>query len=82
MLFLKFVKGLDLQNVFKVLCLYILRYIKVHQAPLSMELSRQEYWRGLPFSSPKDLPDSGIEPGFPTFEADSLPSEPQGKPIY
>ena len=36
----------------------------VHQAPLSMEFSRQEYWRGLPFSSPGDLPDPGIELGF------------------
>ena len=36
-----------------------------YQAPLSMELSRQEYWRGLPFPSPEDLPDQGIEPGSP-----------------
>ena len=68
-----------MQNVCEVLCLYIL---KVCQAPLSMELSRQKYWSGLPFPSPKDLPDSGIEPGSPTFEVDSLLSEPQGKPIY
>ena len=43
-------------------------------------LSRQEYWSGLPFPSPGDLPDPGIEPGFPALEADSLTSEPPGKP--
>ena len=47
-----------------------------HQAPLSMVFSRQEYWSGLPFPSPGDLPDPGIEPGFPALEADSLTSEP------
>ena len=49
------------------------------QAPLSMEFSRQEYWSGLPFPSPGDLPDTGIEPGYPKLQADSLPSEPPGK---
>ena len=44
-----------------------------------MELSRQGYWSGLPFPSPGDLPDPGIEPGSPTLQADSLPSEPPGK---
>ena len=53
-----------------------------HQAPLSMEFSRQEYWSGLPCPSPGDLPDPGIEPGSPTLQADSLPSESLGKPIY
>ena len=52
----------------------------VHQALLSMEFSRQEYWSGLPFPSPGDLPNPGIEPGSPALQADSLPSEPQGKP--
>ena len=51
-----------------------------HQAPLSMEFSRQEYWSGLPFPSPGDLPDPGIEPRSPTLQADSLPSKPPGKP--
>ena len=50
-----------------------------YQAPLSMGFSRQEYWSGLPFPSPGDLPDLGIEPGFPTLQADALPSEPPGK---
>ena len=51
-----------------------------HQAPLSMGFSRQEYWSGLPFSSPGDLPNSGIEPRSPALQANSLPSEPPGKP--
>ena len=41
--------------------------------------SRQEYWSGLPFPSPEDLPDSGTEPEFTALQADSLPSEPPGK---
>ena len=45
-----------------------------------MRLSRQEYWSGLPFPSPGDLPNPGIEPGSPTLQADSLLSEPPGKP--
>ena len=40
--------------------------------------SRQEYWSGLPFPSPGDLPDPGLEPGSPALQADSLPSEPPG----
>ena len=52
----------------------------VLQAPLSLEFSRQEYWSGLPVSSPGDLPDLGIEARSPTLQADSLPSEPPGKP--
>ena len=51
-----------------------------HQAPLSMGFSRQEYWSGLPFSSPEDLPDPGIEPGSPALQADSLPTEVPGTP--
>ena len=50
-----------------------------YQAPPSMGFSRQEYWSGLPFHSPGDLPDPGIEPGSPTFQADALTSEPPGK---
>ena len=41
----------------------------------------QEYWRGLPFPSPGDLPNPGIEPGSPTLQADSLLSEPPGSPF-
>ena len=55
-----------------------------YQAPLPMEFSRQEYWSGLPFPSPGDLPDPGIEPMFPVIPA--LPgifftTEPPGKPF-
>ena len=52
----------------------------VSQAPLSIEFSRPEYWSGEPFSSPGDLPNSGIEPRSLTLQAGSLPSEPPGKP--
>ena len=50
------------------------------QAPLSMGFSRQEYCSGLPFPSPGDIPNTGIEPGSPALQADSLQSEPPGKP--
>ena len=46
-----------------------------------MDFSRQEYWSGLPFPSPGDLPNPGIKPGSPTLQADALPSEPPGKPL-
>ena len=49
------------------------------QAPLSMRFSRQEYWSGLPFPSPGDLPDPGIKPRSPALQADSFPIELQGK---
>ena len=45
-----------------------------------MEFSRQEYWSWLPFPSSGDLPNPGIEPGSPALQADSLLSEPPGKP--
>ena len=45
-----------------------------------MGFPRQEYWSGLPFPSPGDLPDPGIEPRSPALQADTLPSEPRGKP--
>ena len=51
-----------------------------HLAPLSMEFSRQKYWRGLPFPSARDLLDRGIKPGFPQWQADSLQSELSVKP--
>ena len=51
-----------------------------YQAPPSMGFSRQECWSGLPFPSPGDLPDPGIEPGSPALQADTSPSEPPGKP--
>ena len=53
-----------------------------YQVPTTMGFSRQEYWSGLPFPSPGDLPDPGIEPRSPTLQADSSPSEPPGKEGY
>ena len=50
------------------------------QAPLSMGFSRKEYWTGLPFPSPGHLPNPWIKPGSPALQADSLPTELQGKP--
>ena len=50
------------------------------QAPLSMGFSRQEYWSGLSCPPPRDLPDPGIKQGSPALQADSLLSEPPGKP--
>ena len=46
-----------------------------------MEFSRQEYWSALPFPSPRDLPNPGIEPGSPALRAGALVSEPPGKPV-
>ena len=51
-----------------------------YQAPPSMGFFRQEYWSGLPFPSPGDLPDPGIEPRSPAVQADALTSEPPGNP--
>ena len=51
-----------------------------HEAPLSVEFSRQEYWSELPFSSPGDPPDPGIEPKSPALQADSLTLSHQGNP--
>ena len=52
-----------------------------NQAPPSKGFSRQEYWHGLPFPSPGDLPHPGIELRSPTLQADALTSEPPGKPL-
>ena len=60
--------------------LFVTPWTVANQASPSMGFSRQEYWSGLLFPSPGDLPDPGIEPGSPTLQADSLPSEPPGKP--
>ena len=53
-----------------------------HQAPLSMGFSRQEYWRGLPFPAPGDLPNPGIEPASPALQADSLPLSHLGSLVH
>ena len=61
-------------------CLTVTPWTVAHQPSLSMELSKQEYWSGLPFPSPGDPPDPEIEPGSPALRADSLPSKLPGKP--
>ena len=62
--------------------LFVTPWTVVHQAPLSMGFPWQEYWGGLPFSFPGDLPDPGIELRSPALQADSLPSEPPGNPCF
>ena len=58
--------------------LFVTPWTVAHQAPLSMEFSRKEYWCGFPCPSPGDLPGPGIEPRSPALQADSLPYEPPG----
>ena len=77
---------IDLFNVVRIV-VYSLSHVQLFgdplncsQAPLSMGFPRQEYWNRLPFSSPRDLPDPGIEPMSPAWQADSLPQRHQGKP--
>ena len=60
--------------------LFVTLWTATCQAPLSLGFSRQEYWSGLLFSSPGDLPDPGTEPRSPALHMDSLLSEPPGKP--
>ena len=62
--------------------LFVIPWTVVYQVSLSMGFSRQEYWSGLPFPSPVDLPDPGIEPRSPALQADALPSEPPGNITY
>ena len=58
---------------------YATPWTVAHQAPLSMEFSRQESWSGLPFPSPGNLSNLGIEPGSPPLQADALPSKLTGR---
>ena len=62
--------------------LFATPWTTAYQSPLSMAFSRQQYWSGLPFLSPGDLPDPGIEPGSPTLQADALLSEPPQLATY
>ena len=59
--------------------LFVTSWTVAHQAPPSVGFSRQECWSGLPFPSPGDLPNPGIEPRSPALQADALPSESPGK---
>ena len=70
-----FVQSLSCVRLFAIPCTVAC------QTPLSMGFSKQEYWSGLPCPSPGDLPDPGIEPGSAVLQADSLLSEPPGKPL-
>ena len=65
---------------FSCIQLYVILWTVALQAPLSMGFSKQEYWGGLPFPPPGDLPDPGIELWSPALQADSLPTDPPGKP--
>ena len=67
-------------KLFSHVWLFATPWTVTYQASLSMGFSRQEYWSGLPFPSPGDLSDPGIELGCPALEADALTSEPPGKP--
>ena len=62
-------------------CPHVTPWTAAHQASLSLEFSRQENWSGLAFLSPGDFPNPRIEPSSPALQADSLPSEPPGKPF-
>ena len=61
--------------------LFVIPRTIAYQAPPSMGFSRKEHWSGLPFPSPGNLPNPGIEPGSPAFQAEALTSEPPGSPI-
>ena len=58
--------------------LFATQWAVAHQSPPFMEFARQEYWSGLPFPSPGDLPNPGVKPRSPALQADALPSEPPG----
>ena len=81
-------KEVRLKSVYNVLVLSHIQLLEAPwtvacQAPLSMEFPRQEYWSGLPFSSPGNIPDPGIKllsTVSPALRTDSLPTEPSGKP--
>ena len=64
-------------------CIYsfVTSWSVAHQAPPSMGFPRQEYWSGLPFPPPGDLPDSGIKPLSPALAGLSFTTEPSGKPF-
>ena len=69
-------------NLFSRVWLFATRWTVAYQAPQSMEFFRQEGWSGLPFPSPGDLPDPGVEPRFLALQANTSLSEPPGKPYH
>ena len=72
-------QGMHARSVAK-LGLFATSWTIACQAPMSVGFPRQEYWSGLPFTSPRDLPDPEVEPRSPALQTDSLPSEPPRKP--
>ena len=68
-------------QLFSCVQLFVTPWTVAHHVPLSVGFSRQEYWSALPFPSPGDLPDPGIEPRSPTLQADSLQSKPPGNSV-
>ena len=68
-------------SVVQLCPLFATPWTVVHQDPLSMEFSRQDYWSGQPVPSPGDLPNPGIKPRSPALQGDSLSFEPPGKPL-
>ena len=73
-------RGACMLRCFSHVQLYAMLWTIAHQAPLSMGFSRQEYWSGVSFPFPGDLPDSEVKPRSPALQADSLPLVPPGKP--
>ena len=73
-------EGVCVLSRFSCVRLFATPWTVAQQAPLSVEFSRQEYWSGLPYPPPEDLPDLGIEPRTPAFQADSLLYVPPEKP--
>ena len=75
------VSGGPLRSVQWLSCVHLFAtpWTVAYHAPPSVGFSRQEYWSGLPFPSPGDLPDPGIEPRPPALQADALLSKPPGK---
>ena len=74
-------KPTSFSEVTQCVQLFVTPWTIACQAPPSMGFSRQEYWSGLPFPSPGDLPDPGIKPKPPALQANSLPSESPGKSL-
>ena len=70
------------QELFVFFILFVTLWTVAHHASLSMGFPRQEYWNGLPFPSPGDLPNPGIEPGSFALQAYSLSTELQGNPWF
>ena len=80
--------GLHIHPTYVCVCTHVCSVVSnsaaawtvAHQAPLSMGFSRHEYWSGLPFPSPGDLPHPGIKPAPPTLAGGFFTAEPPGKP--